>query len=103
MSVNVKTLYADATEITDPKAAAKKLAKILGGNENSIFKQLAAAKDDERRFLPLAKGLDDEAVQKINKALETANVTKSGYPRAEGLYWAKTRSEVIRTGRSLPI
>lgn len=87
MSVNVKTLYADATEMSDLKASAKKLAKVLGGNETSLIKQLSSAKEDERRFLPLAKGLDEEAVQRINKTLETANVNKAGYPRAEGLYW----------------
>lgn len=87
MSVNVKTLYADATEITDLRLSAKKIAKVLGVSENSIFKQLNSAKDDERRFLPLAKGLDEEAVQKINKALDTPRIVKSGYPKSQGLYW----------------
>lgn len=87
MSVSVKTLYADATEIGDLRAAAKKLAKVLSVSETSIFKQLSSAKEDERRFLPLAKGLDEEAVQRINKALETPNIVKAAYPKSDGLYW----------------
>ena len=44
MSVNVKTLYADATEITDLKKTAKSIAKVLGVNENKLFIQLTSAK-----------------------------------------------------------
>ncbi|MEO8649135.1 MAG: penicillin-binding protein 2 [Acidobacteriota bacterium] len=87
MSVNVKTLYADATEISDAKAAAKSLAKALGQNEQSLFKLLSSAKEDDRRFVPIAKGLDETEVQKINKALEDQNIKKATSPKSEGLYW----------------
>jgi cell division protein FtsI (penicillin-binding protein 3) len=87
MSVNVKTLYADATEITDVKKTAKAVAKVLGVNETKLSAQLASAKEDERRFVPLAKGLDEEAVQRINKALDTPDIRKGDVPKFEALYW----------------
>src|SRR5687768_92398 len=70
ISVNVKTLYADATKIADVKATAKAVAKTLGLNEAKLAQQLAEAKTDERRYVPLAKGLDEETVQRVNRILE---------------------------------
>ena len=87
MSVNVKTLYADATEITDVRRSAKKIAKVLGVNETNLYKQLSAAKEDEKKFVPLAKGLDEEAAQRINKALEDSDIKKATAPKFEGLHW----------------
>lgn len=87
MSVNVKTLYADATEIEDLSSTAKVVAKVLGVNEKKLLKQLTDAKDAERRFVPLAKGLDDHAVHRINKQLEDLTVKKSLLPRFPALYW----------------
>jgi cell division protein FtsI (penicillin-binding protein 3) len=98
MSVKVKTLYADATEIGDLKTSAKKLYKVLGVNDSNLLKQLTSAKDDERRFLPLAKGLDEASVQKINKALETPNIVKGTYPKSEGLYWREDQRRSYPNG-----
>jgi len=87
MSVTVQTLYADATRIDDVKSAAKIIAKVLDSKEAAIEAQLADAKAVEKRFLPLAKGLDDETVQKINKALEDPSIRKADLPKFEGLHW----------------
>lgn len=87
MSLNVKTLYADATEIENLPRTAKVVAKVLGVNEKKLLNQLADAKDAERRFVPLAKGLDNEAVHRINKQLEDLTVRKSLLPRFPALYW----------------
>ena len=87
MSVRVKTLYADPTAMDDTKNAAKAIAKVLNAKESELAKQLSEAKADEKRFLSLAKGLDEEAVQKINKALEDASIRKPDLPRFAGLHW----------------
>ncbi len=87
MSVRVKTLYADPTEIADTKVAAKAIAKATGGKEKDIAAQLASAKEDERRYVPLVKGLDEEAVQRINKALDDISLKKSDSPNYSGLHW----------------
>ncbi len=87
MSIRVKTLYADATAIDDTKGAAKTISKVLNVKETELAKQLAEAKADEKKFFSLAKGLDEEAVQKINKALEDPAVRKADLPKFNGLHW----------------
>lgn len=87
MSVRVKTLYADPTKIEDVKAAAKTIAKALNIKEAELTKQLVEGKADEKRFMPLAKGLDDEAYQRLNKALEDSSIRKADLPKFNGLHW----------------
>jgi cell division protein FtsI (penicillin-binding protein 3) len=80
-------------EIEDLTAAAKSVGKVLGVNQNQVLKQLKDAREDERKFVPLAKGLEGPAVENINKALETPDIRKSGTPKYPGLYW---REEQVR-------
>lgn len=91
MSVRVKTLYADAMEIEDTRLAAKKLAKIVGIKESELAKKLAEAKSDERRFVPLMKGLDELQVAEINKTLEDLDVRKGDMPKFAGLHWREAQ------------
>ncbi len=94
MSVRVKTLYADPTKIEDVKTAAKTIAKVLNVKETELSKQLAEGKTNEKRFMPLAKGLDDEAFQRINKALDDSSIRKADLPKFNGLHW---REDQIRS------
>ncbi|MEP7149806.1 MAG: penicillin-binding protein 2 [Acidobacteriota bacterium] len=87
ISVNVKTLFADATEITDVKVAAKSIARVLGINETKLAQQLSQAKSDERKFVPIATGLDTEAAERVNNLLEDPKVAKADRPRFVGLHW----------------
>ena len=87
ISVNVKTLYADATRIADAKVAAKAVAKALNLNETKLARQLEEAKADERKYVPLAKGLDEETVHRVNRLLEDPNITKPDAPKFQGLHW----------------
>lgn len=87
LSVNVKTLYADATAIADVKATAKAVAKTLNLNETKLATQLAEAKEDERKYVPIAKGLDEETVQRVNRLLEDPKLVKADTPKYEGLHW----------------
>jgi len=91
MSVRVKTLYADATEIEDTGSAAKQLAKVTGIKESELAKRLAEAKTDERRFVPLMKGLDELQVAEINKTLEDSSLRKSDLPKFAGLHWREAQ------------
>ena len=87
VSVNVKTLFADATQIEDVDKTAADIAKVLNANKDKIRAQLFEAKDLERRYVPLAKGFDDVVAQQINTALETDGLRKSDLPKYQGLYW----------------
>ena len=87
MSVKAKTLYADPMRIDDINKAAKDLAKILKKNEKTLREQLSDAKEMERRFVPLEKGLDTAQADEINKALDRSGVSKSDLPNYPGLHW----------------
>lgn len=98
MSVNVKTLYADPSQIADINAAAKDIGKALNINQKQIFAQLKVAKDAGKRYLPLAKKLDEDTFQKINKALQRDNVKKSDLPKYEGLFWTDDQKRSYPNG-----
>jgi cell division protein FtsI (penicillin-binding protein 3) len=87
MSLRVKTLYADPTEIDDPDTTAKTLAKTLKMDPKQIARQIVEGKQAKKRFVPIAKKLDEEMVQQLNKALDTADVKKADLPRLQGLHW----------------
>ena len=76
MSLHVKTLYADPSEIADPEAAAKTIAKALKLDANQLAGQLRQAKEGNKRFVAIAKKLDEDVAQKINKSLDMAGCEK---------------------------
>ncbi len=87
MSVKVKSLYADPSEVEDVEATAKNLAKALKLKTTDILKPLKEAKDGGKRFVWLARKLDEVAVQKLNETLENREVKKGDLPRVAGLHW----------------
>src|SRR6185369_10088661 len=80
MSVNVKTLYADPTEISDVETAAKEIAKALKVETGPLLKQLKEGKESGKRFVAIAKKLDEATVQKINKSLQIPELKKIDLP-----------------------
>lgn len=87
MSLPVKTLYADPTEISDVNAAAKTIATALKIDGAALTEQLRVAKEEKKRFVPIVKKLDPETVQKYNKALDISNEKKADLPNFTGLHW----------------
>jgi cell division protein FtsI (penicillin-binding protein 3) len=94
MSVTVKTLYADATQIVDVAVAAKNVAKAAGLSHKEVLKTLSDGKESDRKFVPLVRGISEEKAQEINKALDTIGVKKADMPKFAGLHWRdeQTRS-----------
>lgn len=88
-SIRVNTLIADPSEIDDVEKAAKALAKILKIDERQLLTQLAEAKASKKKFVPLLKKLDDDTYQRINKSLDSDEVTKGDLPRFYGLHWTE--------------
>ncbi len=88
-SIRVNTLIADPSEIDDVEKAAKALAKILKIDERQLSTQLAEAKASKKKFVPLLKKLDDDTYQRINKSLDSDEVTKGDLPRFYGLHWTE--------------
>ncbi len=87
MSVKAKSLYADPTEIDDVEATAKELAKALKLKTNDVLKSLKDAKDGGKRFVWLARKLDEVTVQKLNETLENKELKKTDLPKLAGLHW----------------
>jgi len=87
MSVPVKTLYADTTEIVDADATAKAISKVIKVDVPTLKLQLTQAKESNNRFFPIAKKLDGELVDKLNKSLDDPSVRKADLPNFSGLHW----------------
>ena len=99
MSVPVKTLFADPAEIEDVAAASKQIAKAIGQNEKQVLSQLKDAKASGKRYVPLAKKLDKETVDKVNKALHDSQIKKADEPYFAGLHWTDDQTRSYPHGR----
>lgn len=87
MSVNVKSLYADPAEIEDLETAAKEVAKVLKLKTKDILNDLRNAKTNNKRFVWLARKLDEKTFDKVNEQLKTENIKKFDLPKFAGLHW----------------
>jgi cell division protein FtsI (penicillin-binding protein 3) len=58
------TLYADPIYVKDPKQAADAIARIIGGSANTYEEQL---KTEETRYVVLAKKLDKDKAEQLDK------------------------------------
>jgi cell division protein FtsI/penicillin-binding protein 2 len=87
MSVRAKSLYADPREIEDVEATAKAIAGALKIKPNEILKDLKEAKQNGKKFVWLARKLDEDAAKKLNETLKVENLKKADEPKYAGLYW----------------
>ena len=87
MSVKVKSLYADPREIEDVNATAQRLAPILKLKQSEIAEDLQTAKDNNKRFVWLARKIDEDTALKLNLALESPEIKKFDLPKFNGLHW----------------
>ena len=98
MSIKVKTLYADPTEIVDVEKTAKSLAKTLKLDAPQLIKQLIDSKTARKRFVPIIKKVDEGTVQKLNKLLAADGVKKGDTPQFDGLHWAEDQMRSYPNG-----
>ncbi len=87
MSVKVKSLYADPSEIEDVAGTAEKLAEVLTIPKKDIQLILTEAKEKNRRFVWIERKIDEDKVLEINEKLEVKELKKYNLPRIAGLYW----------------
>jgi cell division protein FtsI (penicillin-binding protein 3) len=68
ISLKAKSLFVDPTEIADidVQPIAYRVAHTLNLKANEVFGELRRAKDNNRRFVWLARKLDEQSVNKIN-------------------------------------
>ena len=98
MSVNVKTLYADATEITDVSSTVKDISKTIKLDAAAVTKQLNEAKEAGKRYVLIAKKLDEATVQKLNKTLQSPDLKKADLPNYMGLHWVDEQKRSYPNG-----
>ena len=87
MSVNLKSLYADPSEIEDVDKTAKEIAAALKIKPNDILKNLRDGKENNKRFVWLVRKLDEDTAQKVNESLRNTDVKKIDEPKFAGLHW----------------
>ena len=98
LSVKVKSLYADPSEIEDVASTAKTLSPILKVKQQDLQKTLQDAKDANKRFVWLSRKMDADAVQKVNDKLKDAEPKKSDEPRFKGLHWKEEQKRSYPQG-----
>jgi cell division protein FtsI (penicillin-binding protein 3) len=87
MSVEVKTLFVNPTEIDDVPKAAADIAKAVHVDSKQLLAKLTAAKSDDKSYLPVAKKVDKDNFDRINKALYDPDLKKGDQPKYEGVHW----------------
>lgn len=87
MSVRARTLYADATKVEDVDGTAAAVAKALKLDAKQLAEALKKGKEGGKKFVPLARKLDDEIVTRVNRELDRGEARKPDLPSFKGLHW----------------
>lgn len=97
-SVPVKSLYADPQEIEDVQGTAQKLSPLLKLKTQEIAQNISDAKQRGKRFLWLARKLDEESANKLNESLRKPDLKKFDEPKFEGLHWKQEQKRSYPNG-----
>jgi cell division protein FtsI/penicillin-binding protein 2 len=87
MSVKTKSLFADPAEIEDVEATANKVAAALKVKPSDVFRELQTAKQNNKRFVWLARKVDEDTFERLNDQLKEIDLKKNDEPRMAGLHW----------------
>jgi len=100
VSIRVRSLSADPTKIPNTEDVARKLSPIVGVKATELTDVLNKGKELKKRFVWLARRLDDDVVESANRVIKELYSAKENAPAFGSLVW---RDEQRRTypGRSL--
>lgn len=99
MSVRANSLFADPKMIEDPEEVAGKLAKLLKLDRKALAAQLREGRDNGRRFLWIARKLDEETFREVNKAFSDDPEKESSNVAHPGLGWRKEQKREYPYGQ----
>ncbi len=85
MSVRVKSLSADPAMVENPERLALYLGKLLKINPREITAAIRSGKENNRRFVWIAREIDDAKVLKIKETIFDKDAPRSEL--ATGLFW----------------
>ncbi|MFN2501502.1 MAG: peptidoglycan D,D-transpeptidase FtsI family protein [Pyrinomonadaceae bacterium] len=88
MSLPAKTLYANPIEMPDPDSAAKTIAAALKLNSIDLATRFHEAKAASKQYVVIQRKVEEDAVQKINRTLDTPDLKKADLPYFPGLHWS---------------
>ena len=94
MTVNVKSLYADPSEIENVEATAKEVARLLKVKTGEILSPLKEAKENNRRFVWLGQKLEDKVAQKIDEYIKNAEKDSPTAAALKGLHWKEEQKRI---------
>lgn len=87
LSVKVKSLYADPREIEDVQAMAQKVGAALKIKPQQLAADIQEAKRNNKRFVWLARKIDEDKARKLNETLREEKLRKFDEPKSQGLHW----------------
>src|SRR5512144_1811800 len=87
MSVEVKTLFVNPNEIEDIPRAAREIAKAAKVDGKQLLAKLTEARSLDRSYVPIAKKVDKDNFDRINKALFDPDIKKADQPNYLGVHW----------------
>ena len=90
MSLTVKTLYADPSEIKDTMPRQKASRAVLKLDANQVAAQLRQGKEANKRFIPCKKTRRSRC-SKDKQGLGYPEIKKPDLPNFEGLHWRTIR------------
>jgi len=87
MSIEVNTLFVNPSEIDDVPRAATDIAKAAHIDGKQLLARLTEAKSQNKSYLPIAKKIDKDNYDRINKVLFDPDLKKSDQPKYAGVHW----------------
>lgn len=97
-SVKVQSLYANPSEIEDFPGTAQRVAAVLKTKPAEVLKTLQDAQQKGKRFVWLARKLDQGAMLKLNEQLKSVEPKKADEPRVKGLHWREEQKRSYPNG-----
>jgi len=87
MSIEVNTLFVNPSEIDDVPRAATDIAKAAHIDGKQLLARLTEAKSQNKSYLPIAKKIDKDNYDRINKVLFDPDLKKGDQPKYAGVHW----------------
>lgn len=89
ISIRANSLFADPKMIEDADGVAARIAPVLKLNRSKLAKELREGREKGRRFVWIARKLDDEQYRAVNEAFAKDDSEDGPLPAHPGLGWRK--------------